>query len=314
MKRPSRWYAKIGPWLARFVHVQLFITLISLPILASWGLSVSVLTIIGNLVFAPFLSSFLFLSSLLFFAELVHLPHDTVSWFFEKLANLWLSILGIAGSGWLMALPKPPWWWCLVVPLSAVGAVVYTIHRGWYHKIGSLLLIMGLSCGYLKLVQVPTYLKTSIVCAQGLVDLVHMDGVTILIDAGATARLPSPEIWVEYTLVPELNRLFGTANVDCYIFLQPSARAFKAAQTLIELKSVRQLCFPYWHGVAQPALLRAYGFCKRTALAHGVVIKRISKEPVIIPAGKESIVTLMPKKKYLSKAGISFPAIITQST
>jgi len=314
MKRWSTWYAKIGIWLARFVHIQLFITLISLPILASWGLSVSALTIIGNLVFAPFLTSFLFLSSLLFFAELAHLPHDVLSWFLEKLTTLWLSILGTAGPEWLFALPKPPWWWCIVVPLSAVGVVVYMIHRGWHYKIGGLLLIMSLSCGYLKLVQAPTHLKTSVVCGQGSIDLIHVNGTTILIDAGATARLPSPEMWVEYTLMPELIKLLGSRTVDYYIFLQPSARAFKAAQALIELTSVCQLHFPYWDGDAQPALLRAYGFCKRTALSHGVAIKRIGEEPVIISSGKEHVITLIPQKKYLSKTGISFSAIVTQVT
>jgi len=61
----------IKKFLINFLHSQLIVTLVALPILVAWGLPSSVMTFIGNLVFAPVLTIIIILASLLFFTQLV---------------------------------------------------------------------------------------------------------------------------------------------------------------------------------------------------------------------------------------------------
>ncbi len=311
--RKSAWFTKISLWLYRFVHVQLFITLISLPILAWWGLPISLLTIIGNMIFAPFLSAFLFLASLLFFLELLHLPNGILAWLLEQLTWIWFWCMHFAGRSWLFALPKPPIWLCILVPASAVIVVLYTLRRSWQVKISGLLFIMVFACSYLKCLQAPKKLCSTIACAQGSVTLVHAHNTTVLIDTGALNRIPTPESWVEYTLLPELIKQLGSTKIDHYVFVQPTFRGFKAAQAVVEFAPVKNVYFPYWCGDADKKLLGAYGGLKRACADHNVTIKRMGKTPLTINLSNDEKISLTTQKPWITKGDISFPQIAIQT-
>ena len=67
--------ARVNYWLMRTIYVQLYLSLMSSPILIYWGLPVSLASPLGNILFNPLLVVFLFFSSLLFFTELLHIPN-----------------------------------------------------------------------------------------------------------------------------------------------------------------------------------------------------------------------------------------------
>ena len=54
-------------WLTNFALVQLFLTLISLPILIAWGLPISCISPIGNMIYNPLLCIFTVYRTALFF-------------------------------------------------------------------------------------------------------------------------------------------------------------------------------------------------------------------------------------------------------
>ena len=97
MKRLHR----LSSQLLTYFHTQLFITLISLPLLLSWGLPISLASIVGNLLFAPVLSAVLLLASLIFFGELFSLPTTLLTLIFEWITHGWFSLLTRGSPSWL---------------------------------------------------------------------------------------------------------------------------------------------------------------------------------------------------------------------
>jgi len=116
---------KIQRWFLRFIQVQLFITTISLPILLSWGLPISLLSPLGNLIFFPVLVLFLLLSSLVFFFEIIHIPNEWLIYCLEKVTLAWFSILSIGnGATALIGFSKPPKLFLIALPLLTLESFI----------------------------------------------------------------------------------------------------------------------------------------------------------------------------------------------
>jgi hypothetical protein len=228
----------------RFLQIQLFITLISLPILSSWGISLSFLTIIGNLIFAPVLSIFLLVSSLVMFCQLLHIPHQPLIYILNTISAYWLSMLHYAPKECLFTLPQPPVWWCCIVPLCALLCVTHT--KTYLQSIFALIVVAIGFCGYLKIVHTPSYAYITIPCSKKEVHAVLANGKLCIIDPGSTSCLSSPTTWVDYTLMQELAKKFGSITIDHYVLLKPSIRSLLVAQHVTTYGQVKNVYVPYW--------------------------------------------------------------------
>lgn len=87
-----------------FIKIQLFITLVSFPILAAWGLPISLMTLVGNFTFSPLLTIFLLLSSLIFLTELLFLPNTFLISSLSFVVFLWEKLLFLGSKRWLFGL------------------------------------------------------------------------------------------------------------------------------------------------------------------------------------------------------------------
>src|SRR6185436_7137348 len=123
----------------RFLEIQLFITLCSLPILLAWGLPISLASLLGNFVFAPFLTIFLLLSSLLFFGQLCNIPCSFVAQALELVTDFWFWCLQWGSRDLLCELPCPP----LVVSLALLAA---SIAIAMYRKFTQYQRIIAFAC------------------------------------------------------------------------------------------------------------------------------------------------------------------------
>src|SRR5579872_4558069 len=110
------WHA-IKQSAVQFMIVQLFLTLISLPIIIAWGLPISLLSPIGNFIFSPFLTAFLLLSSIIFFTQIISIPNYPLILLLENLMPLWHYILSFSSSSAMFAFKKPPLFILIVIPL-----------------------------------------------------------------------------------------------------------------------------------------------------------------------------------------------------
>lgn len=287
-KKITRVYHTATRWLIRVVQIQLFVTIVSLPILTNWGIPTSWFTLIGNIIFTPFLSGFLLLSSLVVITALCSIPNMILVKLLDLITTSWLWLLGNSYKSWLVALPQPPWWWCFLVLTGAVMCVKYATSR-----IRSVILLSGLlfgSCSYLKLAHISETVLRTIPCSRGYVTLIRAHETTWLIDPGHSARLNDPINWIDYTLLPTIIKTTGSMNIDHYIIMRPTVRTLKALHHLIGQATIHHLYIPFWE--KQPAnsktLSRTFMRLKHLCEQEHTKIHRLKSNPATI------FVTIMP--------------------
>ncbi len=97
---------RLAYYLTHYIQIQLFITLMSLPVLMWWGLPFSLMSFVGNLIFSPIIVAFLTLSSLIFMTELASIPNYYLVWSLEKVTTVMTTLLSYGSKNWLVAFPK----------------------------------------------------------------------------------------------------------------------------------------------------------------------------------------------------------------
>lgn len=268
-------HSAIWQSLLKSIQLQLFISFISLPFLIGWGLPISLLSPISTLIFGPFLSCFLLLSSIIFFLELLYLPNSFFIWCLEQFTSLWLACLNLEQRAWLIGFIKPPMIILLLIPCIALAAShskrITTI------SMRSLLLTVLLvtTCAALKLFPYQQNNIATIACNKGEITLINHAGL-IMIDPGFIASRPSYESFISYTLLPEIIQNTGSMQIDHLIIFKFNKRILDALQFLATKITIKNLYIPSWKGRIPPFAWRSYAQLKKTILANNGKINSLS--------------------------------------
>jgi len=309
MKKPALLH-KIKLWLLRFLQVQLFINAISLPILISWGLPISVMSPVGNLVFSPFLFLFLLLCSFIFFLELLFLPNGFFIFLLQKLTCLWTKLLSFGNdTNFLVGFGRPPAIFLCAIALCAFFILYNRYTRPLVRSIILLAILLGSSSCLLKLFCVSKNFVQKIDCKEEKVTLAHSNGQTILIDPGVIGKKPSGSSWVQYTLAPEVTSSTGKNTIEYVILLQPGIRTFQAIETLCSTMHLDTIFLVYWNGTLQKNGWRAFFHLKRAAKKHGINLVRIGKQKLTVPLGKKNKLLIQPTGQTLQYHDATYPAL-----
>ncbi len=229
-----------------YLDIQLFISLCSWPLLAAWGLPLSPAGIIGNLLFTPFLSLFLLLSSLIFFCTLLALPHGVLIILLEAIASCWYLLLFQSSRSWLFIGAHPPFYLTLIV-LGLGCALMLT--RSLTQKKRILLLgSIYITCGFV----VPRYSaqKETVLLlpyATQELKIVRSHSSTLVVDPGVLGRTLAAQQLIQYTLIPFLIQKSIT-HLDMLIVSKPSYMTFKALASLIQSFPLGTIYMPAWQG------------------------------------------------------------------
>src|SRR4051812_19287834 len=101
-----------------FLELQLLISIVILPILIAWGLPTSIMSIVGNLIFAQILTLFIFISALLFTTDLCGIPNFWIAQALEWVTSIWHYVLSFGSAHWLIGFPA----W--MFPISCILAIL----------------------------------------------------------------------------------------------------------------------------------------------------------------------------------------------
>jgi len=307
MKKQSR-SQRIAQWLTHFIELQLFLSLISLPLLIAWGLPVSLLTPVANLVFNPVLTAFLFVSSLLFFTELVGIPNGLLVWCLNAITTWWTWVLDWYQNSWLIGFVKPPAWFLILILVLSL-LIIACKKRYSSHVIiiamsilfGAIFIILYVQSRLLSGVTHVAYNNDEIV----ILNHAHK---TVVIDTGIIGKRASAVSWVNYTLVPELIKKTGRLIIDHLIVMQPSIRTFEALASLSVKVQIKNIYLPVWsvsmpRGVWRPF----FTLCERIKSDGGSVI-RITEYTRTISPSHGFVVYIHPLKAQLKYSEARFPA------
>lgn len=299
-------------WLVRFIQLQLFITLISLPILISWGVPLSLLSPLGNLIFSPLLTIFLSVSSLIFFAQLCHLPHAWLVWVLEKITNLWLTCMHADSATWLMGFAQPSKIFLILFPLIILVMMIYQRTASTAINIVCLLTFGAGAMGYLHYkARNNTTAISTLACNKGDITILRTKTQElIVIDPGYIGQRASAASWMNYTLLPHLIKTSGSTMIDHLIVLQPSSTLFQALELVCTKVGIKKIYIIGWQQDESSKIGRAYMRFKRMATAKQIKLVRIGHRQSSIELKKlGDSITITPLQEQLAGSGCSFPAL-----
>lgn len=296
---------KIGNWLLDFIYIQSYVTLLSLPILISWGLPFSIFSPLGNLIFNPFIFLFLLFSSLMFFSALLGIPTAWLSYGLDTITKWWLSCMNFAPHNSGVGFCQPPWVILILIPIATLAIVHHPLTRDRNRSIVCFtLLFMVISLGSIwsrsdDILSIP--------CNKGTITVLHHRKQTIVIDPGFIGQRPSGKQWAQYELIPAITKRTGIAQLNTVICLQPTATILQALEQMCHATSIERLMIPYWNGAASKGMNRAWYSLRKTAESYGTKILRIGYKEQLVPGCPE--LAIQPTGSVIKSGDYSYPAI-----
>lgn len=222
---------KLLPSFLFFLELQLLISLVMLPILIAWGLAISIMTIIGNLVFAQFLTVFIFVSTILFTCDILGIPHDYVVILLEWVTNIWHYFLSFGSAHWLIGYPENLFFLSIIVAMTA--CMLYVKKKHTQNQRIIILTFLCLSIPLAKYICKKSYTHTTIMQGNQKFHIIQKDGVVYAFDCGALGARPSSQSWIEYTLTSHMIKTIGATHIDMLILCKSNSRTYSATQALM---------------------------------------------------------------------------------
>lgn len=298
-------------YLLRFLQLQLFLTLVSWPLLLYWGLPLSLASILGNLIFSPFLVVFLLLSSLIFLCELCYIPNTLLIYVLEHTSNLWYSILLYADRSWLIYAPEPSF---VAVTLVFVCSFFILHHKKISRPLISCALftcVLALFYVYLHSTRPQQPGTEHIACFDNTLTLITSNYKAVLIDPGSLGRRITAPDYIRFTLIPKLSKK-GIRSLESVIALKPSLTTFKALATLCTCYPVNTVYIPAWSGQLTHTGWQAWQELRAAALQHNTMLITLDGTScALLPLSTcEHIALNTHTHKIIKKNKLIYPEII----
>jgi hypothetical protein len=299
-------FSVIG-WVARFLYVQLFLTLVALPILVGWGLPIAYLSPIGTFLFSPLLSLYLCCAIGVFGTTILHIPNTPFVFMLEQVSRLWLWLLSFVQRPFCIGFVSPPYG---VLAMMIMGVVIVA----WYVQTRSIMVQLGalniLFVAYsIFLCYLPSATRLHCIHKKYRLDVFHAQGKVLAIDMyGLAGALGSADRWIMYHALPEITRNTGAVCIDHYILMHPRKRAFEALTALCEKGMLRTVYMPAWQGRLSASVFCAYKKLTSALAMYGGQIHLVRNSCIIQVTETMKYKTVVTTQKSRYDA-ISYPIL-----
>jgi hypothetical protein len=216
----------------------------SLPIIINWGLPISLLSPVGNILFTPFVTIFLLLASLIFFCELFFIPNGLFIHALEYLYLCWLSIMKWVPFDPLVGFPKPNVLLLFAIPFTTIFLLTIPFMRNIYRNIVGMIVLFILFYFCVYCAHHPNKMISTIDCNRGKVTILYDHGTLALIDPGVIGQTKSAYSWLTYTLLPYITSTTGKTTIDYLILLQPTKTILTALCDLLPEAQIGTIIIP----------------------------------------------------------------------
>ncbi len=205
---------KLIHWLLQFSLAQLVVTLISLPLLIAWGLPLSYMTPISNLIFTPVLSAFISLSTILFICELLSIPAGWIIYLLTKLTDFWLFVLSFGSNSWLFGVTchHPIILW--LCALGTIALLFATQHYSLKRKVICFCIYLTIFLVYFNKIAPPRNGIHQMNKNKASLIIKRKNGTTYLEDHGLLTRRTNQRSWAVFTFRPTLLKFAGSLAID----------------------------------------------------------------------------------------------------
>ena len=242
----NTFYKRLWSAFYSFMQVQFFLSLASLPLLIAWGLPFSLMSVIGNLIFTPFLSLFLLLSCILFFFELLSLPTGLLIALLEKLFSFWMYCLSFGSTRWLYGIDEYGFFiaiFCFII----AGILLHHRRYGqaknhWYFSA----LLLAIPFIY-QTARSYSFKKFLITCSKKTALATRSKGKISVFDKGALGEKQASNTWIQYSFLPEVLKKCGCTQFDTITTLNPTTRTLDALIALCNHATINTLIIEHPH-------------------------------------------------------------------
>lgn len=250
-------------FLINYVEVHCVIMCVSLPCCVAWGLPISIMSIVGNLLIGPCITLFLIISTILFISELLFIPNHYVVNLLEFQSSLIHFFLAQGSKGWLIALPNISVYSALLSSLCIIFIYWYKSIVPNYIRISLLIIVCCIpTISSFLFYRQPVFSKQHI--EKNLYLTLDENNQHTLHDNGCFSQKSSPDSFVYFTVRPHLIKTLGTLKIDTLELHRFTYRAVKAAQALATLCNVMTIIIHKHTTVISKGAWRAYYDLKRS--------------------------------------------------
>lgn len=234
----QRW----SKWFIDFFHINMMLSIVSLPFLCAWGLPISLLSIVGNLVFGPFLALFLLISSCLFFTHLLGFSAGYVGTLLNGLCYLWLKLLAWGSPNFLVALSDTM---MSLTVLCAVIAIVTLHHKQW----GKPLQHISILCGLVLVIVLGSvwyqnsFLTHALYNKKKRILITKTESLLTVEDQGGLTERRSPTSFVQFSLIPTLCKKTGSLTIDKLVLHKLSTKTILALTQLCKTVHIKEIVY-----------------------------------------------------------------------
>ena len=222
-----------------FLELQLLISIVITPFLIGWGLALSTISILGNLIFSQFLTSFICISSAIFTTDLFGISNIFLQKTLTLITSIWCFLLSYASSYWLIAFPYTFLPGACMLAITACSIYHYQIPS---QKIRlSILLSLSLMLPVMHAATRHTTKHHVVEVGNKKFYIILYKNQVYGIDMQALGAKKGYESWIEYTLIPELIKSVGLYKIDCLITCLHTQRSEKALEFLSKQLPVHKI-------------------------------------------------------------------------
>lgn len=222
----------------KLIEFQLLMMLISWPILLYWGLPLSIMAPISNIIFMPFLSLFILISSFIFFTELFSIPNNFLIKTLDILSNIWFFFLKQSTKFWLLPVQYPGLFYLILLILFTLIIIYIKKLRSSLLKI-LIILIFILFCFIIfKYLNLGPFQKDILIINKSVL-FIKKENQNIVIDnLGALNKNIS-----SFVLTSNFIKS-GAYKIDYLIILKPSINCFKSVSNLLNVITINNIYIP----------------------------------------------------------------------
>lgn len=222
------------------VYIQLAISFVYIPILIYWGLPISYMSVIGNLIFAPFLFLFIFLSFIIFSTEILMIPNNFLCTLLNYFSALWIKILALGSPKWLIGFACPGIFWLAIFTISGIIVIWMLRTTKIFIRIIILLCVLTSQLAILKYAQLLPK-KHIIIYRQTPINITNNNNILTMSITHTTFYEKNFKQWFLRSMQPELYKTFGHAKIQKIVLINPTKHTKKIIESHKEIIGYQDL-------------------------------------------------------------------------
>ncbi len=279
--RATKFISKATPliksWCLGLFVVNTTSYIFSAPILLWWGLPLSALSFVGNIVFAPVLALFIVLCAILMSASLLGFSCTWIAIPLEWLTTWWMSLLKLGSKHFLYAQIAHP----VIIAVSI--AIVIGTGKAALESKTTKMLVTSLAFGSLfmtLLFMLPlTNSESTLSNKNGELRITQTTSHFVTIeDSGFFKGLKTPAKGIAFNVRRPIIQNHGTLHVKKLSTNQISTRTFESIAELIISMEVSEITLPYIEPPQTPSVWRSLSRVRKLAKESGVKIRYTKKD------------------------------------